>query len=140
VSPVETGLLAGKIPYIRGGAGPRHAVVFFGGNALFKRLDKSSDPRRYARQIARILPEGFHFMVLGYEEPPPDDYTLDPVVRDLADVVRSEAGRPDLVVGISFGGFVALRFAASHPELVGCLVLLVSGHRFSEQGWAAMKR
>jgi len=140
VSPVETGLFAGKIPYIRGGVGPRHAVVFFGGNALFKRLDKSSDPRRYARQIAGILPEGFRFTLLGYEESPPDEYTLDTIVRDLADVVRSEAGKPDLVIGVSFGGFVALRFAASHPELVGCLVLLVSGHRFSEQGWAAMER
>ena len=39
VSPVETGLLSGKIPYIRGGSGLKHAVVFFGGNALFKRLD-----------------------------------------------------------------------------------------------------
>src|SRR5215210_1387876 len=135
VIPVETGLLAGKIPFIHGGAGPRHAVVFFGGNARCKRLDKSSDPRRYARQIARILPEGFRFTVLGYEETPPDHYTLDTIVRDLAHVIRSEAGKPDLVIGISFGGFVALRFAASHPELVGCLVLLVSGHRFSEQGW-----
>src|SRR5829696_10240238 len=84
VSPVETGLFAGKIPYIRGGVGPRHAVVFFGGNALFKRLDKSSDPRRYARQIAGILPKGFRFTILGYEETPPDDYTLDTIVRDLA--------------------------------------------------------
>jgi pimeloyl-ACP methyl ester carboxylesterase len=137
---VETGLFAGRIPYIRGGSGPRHAVVFFGGNALFKRLDQSSDPDRYASQIANLLPEGFRFTILGYEETPPADYTLDTIVRDMARVVRTDIGKADLVIGVSFGGFVAQRFAAEHPDLVDRLVLLVSGHRFSEQGWAAMER
>jgi hypothetical protein len=45
--------------------------VFFGGNALFKGLDKSSDPSRYARQIAGTLPERFRFTILGYEETSP---------------------------------------------------------------------
>jgi len=137
---VETGLLAGRIPFIRGGTGPRHAIVFFGGNALFKRLDRSSDPGRYAGQIAGLLPEGFRFTILGYEETPPADYTLDTIVRDMAHVVRTEIGLPDVVIGVSFGGFVAQRFAAEHPDLVHRLVLLVSGHRFSEKGWAAMER
>jgi pimeloyl-ACP methyl ester carboxylesterase len=139
-SRLETGLFAGRIPYIRGGSEPRHALVFFGGNALFKRLDRSSDPARYAGQIAALLPEGFRFTILGYEETPPADYTLDTIVRDMADVIRSEIGKPDLVIGVSFGGFVAQRFAAEHPDLVDRLVLLVSGHRFSEEGWAAMGR
>jgi len=137
---VETGLLAGRIPYIRGGSGPRHAVVFFGGNALFKRLDKSSDPGRHAGQIADLLPEGFRFTIIGYEEVPPADYTLDTIVRDMAAVIRAEIGKPDLVIGVSFGGFVAQRFAAEHPDLLDRLVLLVGGHRFSEEGWAAMER
>jgi len=47
---------------------------------------------------------------------------------------------PDVVVGISLGGFVALRFAAQHPELVRRLVLLVSAHRFSPSGWRMMER
>jgi pimeloyl-ACP methyl ester carboxylesterase len=47
---------------------------------------------------------------------------------------------PEVVVGISFGGFVAMRFAAQHPELVRRLVLLVSAHRFSPEGWRMMER
>jgi pimeloyl-ACP methyl ester carboxylesterase len=77
---------------------------------------------------------------LGYEETPPADYTLDTIVRDIAHVIRTEIGKADLVIGVSFGGFVAQRFAAEHPDLVGRLVLLVSGHRFSEAGWEAMER
>jgi len=140
ISTIEAGLFAGKIPFIRGGLGSHHAVVFFGGNALFKRLDRSSDPARYAGQIASLLPQGYRFTILGYEETPPENYTLDTIVRDLADVVRSEIGKPDLVIGVSFGGFVAQRFAAEHPDLVHRLVLLVTGHRFSQEGWAAMER
>lgn len=112
----------------------------FGGNALFKGLDKSSDPIRYARQIAGTLPERFRFTILGYEETSPEDYTLDTIVRDLAEVVRTEIGRPDLIMGVSFGGFVAQRFAAQHPDLVDRLVIKVSGHRFSEAGWRMMER
>jgi pimeloyl-ACP methyl ester carboxylesterase len=48
--------------------------------------------------------------------------------------------RMDVVIGVSFGGFVAQRFAAEHPDLMHRLVLLVSAHRFSEDGRAAMER
>ena len=58
----------------------------------------------------------------------------------MAGVMRSEIGKADVVIGISFGGFVALRLAASHPDLLERLVLLVSAHRFSAQGRQAMER
>lgn len=130
---VETGLFLGKIPYIKGGSGPRKVIVFFGGNALLKRLDRS-DARRYAGMIAALLPVGTTFHILGYEEDPPPSYSLDAIVHDLARIVGDEIGRAT-VIGVSFGGFVALRFAATHPELVDRLVLLVSAHRFSREGW-----
>ena len=41
---VESGLLENGVPYIRGGSGQREAVVFFSVSALFRRLDKASDP------------------------------------------------------------------------------------------------
>ena len=129
---VETGLFLGRIPYIRGGSGPRKAVVFFGGNALLKRLDRS-DARRYAGTVAALLPPGTTFLILGYEADPPPSYGLDAIVGDLARIVGDEVGRAT-VVGLSFGGFVALRFAAARPELVDRLVLLVSAHRFSAEG------
>ena len=128
---VETGLLGDRVPYIRGGPGQREAVVFLGVNALFRRLDKTSDPGRYARQVSRLLP-GHKFTILGYV-----GSSFEEIVRDMAHAIRTP---PDVVVGISLGGFVAMRLAAQHPELVRRLVLLVSAHRFSPGGWRMMER
>src|SRR4051794_22531090 len=128
---VECGLLGDGVPYIRGGFGQREAVVFFSVNALLRRLDKTSDPGRYARLVSRLL-SGHKFTILGYA-----DSSFDEIVRNMATAIRTP---PDLVVGISFGGFVAMRFAAQHPELVRRLVLLVSAHRFSPGGLRMMER
>jgi len=50
--------------------------------------------------------------------------TLDDYVEQVRDVIDDcGAGRP-VVCGISFGGLVALRFAARFPERTGCLVLV----------------
>src|ERR1700741_778221 len=126
---IETGLLGDGVPYIRGGAGPREAVVFFSVSALFRRLDKTSDPGRYARQVSRLLP-GHKFTILGYA-----GSSFEEIVRDMAIAIRTP---PDVLVGISLGGLVAMRFAAQHPELVRRLVLLVSAYRFSPGGWRLM--
>ncbi|MFN0106299.1 MAG: alpha/beta fold hydrolase [Bryobacteraceae bacterium] len=128
---VETGLFGNGVPYIRGGSGHREAVVFFGANALFRRLDKTSDPGRHARQVSRLLP-GHKFTILGYA-----GSSFEAIVRDMALAIRTP---PDVLVGISLGGLVAMRFAAQHPELVRRLVLLVSAHRFSPGGWRIMER
>lgn len=128
---LETGLLAGRVPFVRAGSGPCEAVVFFGVNALFKRLDQVLNPARYARQVARLLP-GHRITILGYAAS-----TFDEIVRDSAAAIRTP---PDVVLGISLGGIVAMRFAAAHPELVPRLVLLVTAHRFSPAGAQRMER
>jgi pimeloyl-ACP methyl ester carboxylesterase len=128
---VEIGLHGDRVPYIRGGSGEREAMVFFGVNALFRRLEKTTAPERYVRQVARLLP-GHRVTILGYA-----GSSFDEIVRDMAQVIRTP---PDVIVGISLGGFVAMRCAAQHPELVRRLVLLASAHRFSPGGWRMLER
>ena len=77
----------------------------------FKRLDKVSNPGRYAGQASSLLP-GYRFTILGYV-----DSNFEEIARNRALAIRTP---PDVV-----GGFVAMRFAALHPELVKRLVLLV---------------
>lgn len=135
---VTTGLFEGRIPYIRGGSGERTAVVFFGANALFQRLDRAP-PHAYARMVERVLPPGYVYYILGYDADPPPGYGFDAIVSDFAAFVGEHTG-PTVIIGVSFGGFVALRFAAAHPELVRQLVLLISAHRFSASGWDKVLR
>lgn len=69
---------------------------------------------------SRRLP-GHRLTILGYA-----GSNFEQIVRNMALAIRTP---PDVV-----GGFVAMRFAALHPELVKRLLLLVSAHRFSPAG------
>jgi pimeloyl-ACP methyl ester carboxylesterase len=127
-----TGLFLDRIPYMRMGSGPRRVVIFYGGNAFLQRLDRPGATRHAAR-VARLLPRGCTVHILGYDPSPPEGHSLDAVVADFAAILRHETG-PATVLGISYGGLVATRLAARHPDLVERLILLVSAHRFSDEG------
>jgi lipase len=51
-------------------------------------------------------------------------WTIDANVEALAALLDADGGRPVTVVGHSFGGAIALSFAAARPDLVDALVLL----------------
>ena len=59
----------------------------------------------------------------------PSTWTLDDWADDLAGVIdQLDIHRP-VVVGVSFGGWVALRYAARHPEQVGSLIIAATSAR-----------
>jgi hypothetical protein len=62
---VETRLPANRATLHPRGSGQREAVIFFGVNALFRRLDENPDTERYARRVSRLLP-GHKFPILEY--------------------------------------------------------------------------
>jgi pimeloyl-ACP methyl ester carboxylesterase len=128
---ITQGRFHDRLPYIRAGRGSREALVFLGVNALFKPLDRVGNPARYAQQIEALLPN-HRLTLLGYGAT-----GFDALV---ADATRALTRAPDVVMGISLGGFVAQRFAATHPELARKLVLLVSAHHFSAEGQARLER
>jgi pimeloyl-ACP methyl ester carboxylesterase len=71
----------------------------------------------------------------GMSERPDTNYRVDDLVADLAALADALApGRRLDLVGNSFGGLVALTFAAAHPERVGRLAL-IDAHDGTE-GWA----
>lgn len=72
----------------------------------------------------------------GMSERPAAHYTVDDLVADLAALLDALAiDQPVALVGNSFGGLVALAFAAAYPERVARLAL-IDAHDGTE-GWAA---
>ena len=134
----ETGLYLRRIPFVKIGSGSDPIVVLNGGQA-FVRRPTPARAQRDARRIARLLPSHRTIYVLGYDSAPPPGYSIDMIVEDTARILRDEIG-PATVMGISFGGFVATRLAAAHPDLVRKLILMVSAHRFSSEGRRSVDR
>ena len=71
----------------------------------------------------------------GLSSRPESGYTLSDMVQDLASLLDALAvRRPVFLVGNSFGGLLALAFAAEYPERARGVVL-VDGH-VGQTGWA----
>ncbi len=71
----------------------------------------------------------------GRSEQPKSGYAIADLVDDLRGVVDAlAAGVPVVVVGHSFGGHVALRFALRHPERTAALILIESHSGIEEFG------
>lgn len=134
----KTGHFSSRIPFVKIGSGPHPIVVLNGGQA-FVRRPTPARAERDAKRIARLLPRDRAIYVLGYDSAPPAGYRIEMIVSDVAQILRDEIG-PASVMGISYGGFVAARLAAEHPDLVTNLVLMVSAHRFSPEGRRSIDR
>ena len=134
----QTGTFLGRIPYARFGSQPDPILVLAGGQAFVQRPTPSRI-RRDAGRMARLLPANRSFVLLGYDLSPAGSVGLDSMVADVAAIVR-ELGAPRQIVGVSYGGVIALQLAARHPELVSALVLLASAHDFSAAGKRRLER
>jgi pimeloyl-ACP methyl ester carboxylesterase len=135
---LESGTFLGRIPYARVDRGGKRILVLAGGQAFMQRQTPERIERDAGR-VAAVLPRGRSFILLGYDPAPTGTYNLSTIAADTAAIV-AELGSPVQLVGISYGGIVALRVAADHPGTVSELVLLASAHEFSAEGLARVRR
>jgi pimeloyl-ACP methyl ester carboxylesterase len=135
---LQTGKFFGRIPYARVGSQPDPILVLAGGQAFVQRPTRAR-LERDARRVARLLPRNRSFILLGYDPSPTAGNGLDAIVSDVVAIAR-ELGTPKQVVGISYGGVIAVQLAARHPRLVSVLVLLASAHDFSLEGRRRLER
>lgn len=101
-----------------GGAGP--SVVFSHGVLYSCRMwdGQVSQLRSRFRCIA------YDHRGQGQSAVPAAGYDMDNVAEDAAALIRTLGLQPVHFVGLSMGGFVGMRLAARHPELIRSLVLL----------------
>jgi len=85
--------------------------------------------------LARLLAR--HFRVISYQLRGEDDsfalrrpFTLGDLVQDLGEFLDWHCLESPTVFGVSFGGVLALEFAARHPHRLGNLIVQGTGARF----------
>jgi pimeloyl-ACP methyl ester carboxylesterase len=92
--------------------------------------------RALRRNCRMIVPE---LSALGGTRCPGEGLGINPAVEVLTDLMRKKfAGRPVTVAGLSLGGWVAVRLALAHPELVSRLVLIDAGG-YRDQDWETIQ-
>ncbi|WP_040067113.1 alpha/beta fold hydrolase [Pseudomonas batumici] len=130
---LDGGILTAQV-----GDGPPAVVVLNGGQAFVSKTT-ARRLRRDLRRVAGILPADTPFVLLGYPDKPGAQYRLTDIVEHVACGIAMH-WRCTTLIGISFGGVVAARLAATHPELVSRLVLVSSAHRLAPDGCRLVER
>jgi pimeloyl-ACP methyl ester carboxylesterase len=76
--------------------------------------------------------DGFTVFVLEPPREMPLDYGLSDIASDYASALEELVSEPVTVMGLGFGGMVALRFALLYQERLNGLVLVAAAHRLTE--------
>lgn len=105
-------------------AGQRLPVVYLlhGGNGSFRDWSNESDVARYAaRGLILVMPEGafsYYMNAIGKPANRYEDYILNDLISDVETRFSAATGRKNrAIIGISMGGFAAIEFAFTRPEL-----------------------
>ncbi|WP_137157350.1 alpha/beta hydrolase [Rhizobium sp. FKL33] len=128
----QTGKFLKRIPYAGFGRGENPILVINGGQG-FMMTPSSARMIKDIRRLARIMPNGRSFVLIGYD-PDAAHVTVDGLADDVTTIIEQHFGGTADVMGISYGGVIAARAAACSPENVSRLVLLVSAPWFSDEG------
>lgn len=105
-------------------AGAKLPVVYLlhGGGGNFRDWSNYSDAARFAeRGLILVMPEGDESYYVNAAERPQDrfeDYIVNDLIPDVESKFPVVAGRATrTIVGVSMGGFGAVKLALSHPDL-----------------------
>ncbi len=127
---VESGVLAGCLPFARFGNGRRSLVIFPGlADAAW---DVTSRKWNLLSQYCRLADE-FTVTVISRKRGLPRGYTTRNMAADYAKAFETDIG-PSVVMGISLGGYIAQDFAVDFPQYVQQLVIACAAYRVSDEG------
>ncbi len=130
----ETGYFCdNRYPYVKFGQGSQNLVIFPPSRDLIRSL--ALDPEREIQAYQKMIPEQFSgtVFILGYDINVSAETYCREIAAEFATFVKDHVGKA-IIIGISYGGAVAIPFAQQNPELTEKLVLLVSAYGLSDPG------
>ena len=119
------------LPYACIGSGARNLVVF--GGLEFRHKPPSGIMLRMSTGYLRGLEDSYKIYVMSRKPGLPPGYSLSDMSDDYAVMIKNELGGVADIIGVSTGGAIAQHFAIDHPDLVGRLVLVMTGFRLTEE-------
>jgi pimeloyl-ACP methyl ester carboxylesterase len=126
-----TGYSSNGLPYACIGSGARNLVVF--GGLEFQHKPPSGIMLRMSTGYLRGLEDSYKIYIVSRRPGLPPGYSLSDMSDDYAVMIKNELGGVADIIGVSTGGAIAQHFAIDHPELVRCLVLVMTGFRLTEE-------
>jgi len=126
-----TGYSSNGLPYACIGNGTRNLVVF--GGLDFRHKPPSGIMLRMSTGYLRGLEDSYKIYVVNRKPGLPPGYSLSDMSNDYAVMIKNELGGEADIIGVSTGGAIAQHFAMDHPDLVGRLVLVMTGFRLTEE-------
>jgi pimeloyl-ACP methyl ester carboxylesterase len=88
---------------------------------------------RMSTGYLRRLEESYKIYIVTRRPGLPAGYSLRDMSDDYAVMIRNDLGGAADIIGVSTGGAIAQYFAVDHPDLVGRLVLVMTGFRLHEE-------
>jgi pimeloyl-ACP methyl ester carboxylesterase len=130
---VRSGSFSNGIEYAAIGDGPRSLIFLPGGPGTAR---FSGIGARLGVGILTPLAEaGFTVWRLSRRRNMPPGQTMAGMADDVADVIdEGFGGHVDVVIGLSYGGPIALFLAARHPGTVGRVALVASSAAITDKG------
>jgi len=129
---VETGFFEDGLPYAKMGSEPK---ILLNIEALsFEHEPLSGFMLNRFKKSNYLFLEDYTVYLVGRRPNLPDDYLMDKMAEDYAEMIRREFKGPVDVVGVSTGGQIAHFLAADHPDTVRKLVIISAAYRLSEKG------
>jgi len=126
-----TGYSSNGLPYASFGNGPHNLVVFEGLD--FRHKPPSAIMLRMTHGYLRKLANHYRIYIVNRKPNLPPEYSLRDMSDDYAVMIENELGGAVDIIGVSTGGGIAQYFAIDHPDLVGRLILVMTGFRLTEE-------
>ena len=136
--PAEAGYFEDGLPYAKIGNKPKILLNIEG--LSFEQEPPSGFMFSQFKKSNKLLLDDYTVYQVGRKPNMPDNYLMDKMAEDYANMIRREFNDPIDVMGISTGGQIAHYLAADHPDTVRKLVIISAAYRLSETGVDIEKR